>query len=237
MWVDLHRLSVHSPASRRHRSRSRSTIVRLFPTMEDLATRTNVAGPVIRCRFSRNASRIKRRTRLRTTAPPSLRLVTNPRRTSLPSPDRCQLSSNPPQARRSPTRRRRANSREPRKRCARPKLNPRCWPGCDTALNRRKSLPAFVAAVADHRAATPGRHACPESELPFAPNLRRLILTFHDLKSVNRGMASRLSAASRQRAALPVPQPATRSPRRYQRRKRCQETRRSFSYPSASHSR
>jgi|GEM_PF-2788460 len=176
--------SIQSPASRKQRRRSRSTMDRVLPTIEGLATSTRHAGPDISCWFSRNASRIRRRTRERITDPPTRRLVTNPRRTSEPTPDRCQFSRSPPHALRSPSLFSRVNSREPRNRCARPKLNPRRWPGGATASNLSQALSALAAAIANHAPATPGRHACTESKLAFAPDFRRLILAFHTLKSV-----------------------------------------------------
>src|SRR5262249_30446266 len=132
----------------------------------------------------RAISRRRRRTRLRTTALPTLRLTVKPTRMagcSTPSGARsagtgAAWSTNPGMAQRRPA-------------WARRKTRPfRRRPGRAAAKRGRlgrQALAARAAAIGDDLAATHRRHAGPEAVPPLADQLARLISAFHDATPVN----------------------------------------------------
>lgn len=108
------------PDSSMQRRRSRHTAWKSLDAKDGRATSTTATGPGTSCCCRRYASRIRRRARLRTTEPPTLRLVTMPRRLVSPSGSRRQFTIRHPQTRRVPSVRVLANSRDPCSRCRRP---------------------------------------------------------------------------------------------------------------------
>jgi hypothetical protein len=137
--------SLHNPASRRQRSRSRSTIAWARPAMEARATRTSAMGRISRCWFNRKAVRSSRRARLRITAPPIRRLAITPSRLRSPSGKGRQLATRQPHTRRCPVSRVCTNSRDPRSRWSRPRRNRSREPGGavgtgQTAVSRARPL-------------------------------------------------------------------------------------------------
>jgi hypothetical protein len=98
--------SPDAPTSRARHSawnKSRDTYEKGRPTIEWRATRTMSAGFVMKCCFKRKASRISRRARFRTTAPPSFRLVIMPTRDSEPEIDGPQFRTRHPHEIRPPS--------------------------------------------------------------------------------------------------------------------------------------
>ena len=100
--------------------KSRSTWANPFPAMDGHPTSTRSTGPANSCWCRRNDSRMSRRARLRTTAPPIRPLVITPRRDAALTGNRCQFAIRQPRTSRSPARRTRAKSRPCLMRAARP---------------------------------------------------------------------------------------------------------------------
>ncbi len=168
---------------------------------------------------------MSRRARLRSVAPPILRLVTIP--TFHPSPDSSlrQFRMRHPQTRRCPSSRTCANTRAPRNRRLRPKV--RRWPdglGVGTISNGRQPFAALLTTAADHGSPALRGHPGAESQLPFPADFRGLILTFHGLKSEPVTWRPWHPHGSADRPGHEDSPLAAQSRRRYQRRGGCQET-------------
>ena len=101
--------SVFNNSARRNAvTKSPSTAAKSFSTIDCRATSTMSIGRAIRCWFNRNASRNKRRARVRTTAPPIFLLVITPTRVFSAS---TQFRTRHPTASRRPCTRARSKSR------------------------------------------------------------------------------------------------------------------------------
>jgi len=110
---------LNKPARRNVARKSISTSAKFFPAMELRATSTSSTGCANSFWCCRKLSRNNRRARLRTTAPPILRLVTTPNRELAPVGNECQLAMRQPSASRCPCCRTRAKSRCCRSRAGR----------------------------------------------------------------------------------------------------------------------
>ncbi len=150
--------------------------------MDARATKTSSTGDFRWPRFSRNVSRINRRARFRTTAPPIFRLVTTPSRDSLPSGKTSQLAIKQPCTSRWPPSFTRRNSCPSRNRADRGRPNAF---GRSSAMRprgklyRSQALAAQITTAAEDLTAALRGITAQETMLPLAAHLRRLILAFH----------------------------------------------------------
>jgi hypothetical protein len=112
------------PALRNVVKKSRSTSVNVLPAIDGRATSTSSTACSKSCWCSRKLSRINRRARFRTTAPPIRPAVITPSRELAPSGSRRQLAIRQPFTNRLPFRRTRAKSRPCLSRAARPNPSP-----------------------------------------------------------------------------------------------------------------
>lgn len=117
-----HFIFFKSPARRNAVKKSCSTVRNCFPAMEGLATKTKSTGTVNSCWCKRKFSRSNRRTRVRSTALPTLRLVTIPTRKPCPGAADTQFATKQPQTNRWPCVFAREKSRPVFMRCARVSL-------------------------------------------------------------------------------------------------------------------
>ena len=125
---------------------------------------------------SRTASRKRRRIRLRSTAPPVCRVTVKPTRTAPPSPRERACTTNARFADRTPP----AAARKSPRRFSR---------SMTTAMLPRSGtepLAPMRAAISEHFAAAPCRHARAEAMPPFAHQFARLIGPFHGFFSAAR---------------------------------------------------
>lgn len=180
--------------------KSFSTAAYFLPAMEGRATNTRSTATDNECWFSRNASRKRRRARLRTTAPPTRREVITPSRDVPSAGRRRQLAIRQPMVSRSPPSRKRAKSRPCLMRELRSNRRrfgasaaigsqPRCFQRSDVLRRERlyggQPFASHPAAVAQDAAPALLGVAVQKAVLPFSADLGRLILSLHKISSLH----------------------------------------------------